>query len=270
MKIYRKVVLRTDGSIILEDAYEYEGEIVELKGGGTSQTSAEPWKGQQPYLTDIMERSRALSGGQIKPYSGATVAPFSQNQILAQDLTTQRALQGSPLLGAAKTTAQKTLQGDYLSPESNPWLSQTYNEAARKMGEQFGEITMPGIRSAALGEKAYGGSRHGIAEGMASRNLATQLKDLGTDIYGGAYGTERGLQTQALGYAPGLAESDYADIGKLAAVGEEQQSYEQALIDEAIRRWETEQLEPWQRLGMYSNLVTGNFGGTTSSMASGK
>jgi hypothetical protein len=66
--------------------------------------------------------------------------------------------------------------------------------------------------------------------------------------------------------APGLAQQE---VGMLATVGAEKQAMEQALFDEARAKWGFEQMEPWQRLGMYSDLVSGDFGGTSYTSTSG-
>lgn len=332
MKIYRKLVFDWDCNVIEEDSYEYDGPIAECKGGSSTTTTATPdW--QQPYLQDIYNVTQGLSRQNIQTYPGQTVAGFSQPQQMAQTATMGRAMQGSPLLGAAQkqnlATTQgaglntptiqgqyfntptiqgaylntPTAKGDYLNPNTNPWLAETYGTAARKATQTFGEQTMPEIRRMAMGQGAFGGTRMGVAEGEAMGRFGDTLGDIATGIYGPAYqterqlqegaigrerglmeqayGQERGLQTQgyeaerarqqtATQFAPTLAEADYSDIGKLAAVGEEQQGMNQALIDEAIKRWEFSQLEPWQRLGMYSNLITGNVGSDVTSMRSGK
>jgi hypothetical protein len=272
MKVYRKLVLSMATQEVLhEDSYEYnEGDIAQCKGGGSSTTTSEPWEGQKPYLSDVYTQAQAQHGQPISYYPGETTAGFTPQQQLAMNLTENRALMGSPLVSGAQGVMYNTLQGSYMNPESNPWLSATYQKGAQDIVNQFQQATMPEIRRQAFGAGAYGGSRQGIAEGLAGQGLATSLQNLATDIYGRNYLTERGYQQQAMTQAPALAEADYADIAKLAAVGEEQQAMEQALIDEAKKRWEFYQQEPWQRLGMYSNLITGNVGGTSMTSGGGK
>lgn len=266
MKIYTKVTFNFKTGEVLEEVFhEWDGEVSECKGGTTTTTQSPPtW--QIPYLTDVYGQAQELSKNPTTVYPGQTVAGFTPEQSLAQGLTTSRALLGSPLQKAGQGEALKTIQGDYLSPDTNPWLAQTYNEAANNISNKFKEITMPGIKNAAMGAGAYGGSRQGVSEGIAQRGLADELQNAATNIYGPAYTQERSLQNQMIQAAPTMAAADYNDISKLAAVGEEQQAMEQAQIDEAIKRYQYEQMEPWQRLGMYSNLVTGDVGGTGSSM----
>ncbi len=269
MKVYRKIVINSCGEILYEDSEIYYGEVAACKGG-SSTTQTQPLEEQKPYLQDIWSKAQGQYQTPLGYYSGTKVAGFTPEQQMAQEWTTQRALAGSPLLGGAQQGVYNTMGGQYLSPESNLWLAETYKVGAQNLGQQYGEITMPELRRSAMGAGAYGGSRQGVSEGIASRGLAQGLSSLATGIYGPAYEAERGRQMQAYQMAPGLAEADYTDIGKLAAVGEEKQAMSQSLIDEMVKQYEYSQLEPWQRLGMYSNLITGDVDGTTMSSRSGK
>jgi hypothetical protein len=271
MKIYRKLVLRiADHKVIESDDYEYIGPILNLKGGGGGTTTTEPWAGQQPYQLDIYGQAQNASQQPTQYYPGETVAGFTPAQTAAQTATVNRAVQGNPLMGQAQGVMSDTLSGSFMNPDSNPWLSATYNKAAGAATQKFGESVMPEIRRTAIGEGAYGGGRQGVAEGIAGRGLADSLAGMATDIYGQNYQTERGRQDAAVMNSIPMAASDYTDIGKLAAVGEEQQSMDQTKIDAAQKAWEFYQNEPWNRLGNYSNLITGDVGGTTASSGGGK
>ena len=226
--------------------------------------------GSNPIFSDVYGRAQAQSTKPMTYYPGQTVAGFAPEQSLAQELTTSRALMGSPVQKAGQDVSLATLTGQYMDPASNPWLAKTFEEAATGATKKFGEATLPQLRSGALAQGAFGGSRLGIAEGMASQALADELGSIATGIYGPAYQQERGLQQQAMMAAPQLAEAEYSDIGKLAGVGEEKQTMEQALIDAAMKAWNFYQQEPWERMGMFSNLITGDVGGTTMGSYSGK
>ena len=83
------------------------------------------------------------------------------------------------------------------------------------------------------------------------------------------YGQERGLQQQAMGAAPGLADQDYKDIGALASVGQAREGQQQKLINDQIARQGFGQMEPWQRLALYNSFIQGNYGGTSTGTATG-
>ena len=221
----------------------------------TAQTQTEmPWWQQQP-IQNLLKRAEDQSNVPLQYYQGNKIAGFSSEQSMAQNLARMRATGGSPLIKGAQGHVGDIIGGKYLTPDSNPWLKSYYEKAA--------ETAMPQIDTAAVNAGRYGGGAWGQMRGRTAGELAS-------GIYGKAYETERDRQMQATGMAQPLAREDYYDIGKLAAVGEEKQGMEQALIDESVKKYEFGQMEPWQRLGMFRNLVTGDFGGNTRSDAEKK
>lgn len=72
------------------------------KGGGstksTTNTTAEPWSGLQPYLKSAYADAQNLyNSGGPEYYPNATYVPFTSQQDLAMQLMQQRALMGNPL-----------------------------------------------------------------------------------------------------------------------------------------------------------------------------
>lgn len=221
-----------------------------VKSGST--TTASPWGPQATQLENLFNTAGNLSQTPLQYYPGSTVAGFTPDQLNAQNLTRERALSGSPLVKAAQGYTQDLISGKYLSPDSNPFLRDTYNRAL--------ETSMPQLSTAAVGSGRSGSDMQALIENDLRSRLAT-------DIYGGAYNTERGYQNNAVNFAPTLANQDYYDIGNLAALGQDIQSMNQANINDQINRFQFNQLEPWQRATMTKNLVSGDYGGTTSSQS---
>ena len=98
-------------------------------GGTTTVQKADPWEGQQPYLTGddartgiFPEAERLYNQGPMQFYPGQTYAGFSPESQLALAGQTQRAMQGSPLTDAAQSELQRTLSGEYLNASTNPYL----------------------------------------------------------------------------------------------------------------------------------------------------
>jgi len=224
-------------------------------GGGSTNTTvqkADPWGGQQPYLADVYTNAQTAANTPMTYYEGNTVAGYTPEQQAAHNMATQRALLGSVGLKDAQNQAAATARGDYLSPDSNPWLNQVAQRQAGMVGGQFDN-------------SAVSAGRYG--SGAWSLGKEGALNDAMTSLYGGAYEGERARQLQASSMIPQLGQADYYDIGQLAAVGEDKQAYEQALIQDAMNRHQFEQMEPWNRLNLYSNLVQGHQGGTTTMTA---
>jgi len=105
------------------------------KGGNpssvTSTTSSEPSEFVKPYLTEAFGQAQNLFQSAVPNYyPNQTYANFAPETTAALGLTTQRALQGNPLLGASQNEISNILSGQYLSPTSNPYSQALYNQMA--------------------------------------------------------------------------------------------------------------------------------------------
>lgn len=97
-------------------------------------------------------------------------------------------------------------------------LDPVVDNAMRRMGENFNELVMPGIGQAASAAGQYGGSRQGIAEGLAQKGLAYSMGDTAANMYNNAfntaqsnmYGTTNNMAGLGLSNAQGNANRDMA------------------------------------------------------------
>lgn len=157
----------------------------------TVQTN-DPWSGVQPYLHDLFARGQTASNQGFSPES---------NQALG--LIANRAASGSPLMPAAEQGLLGTIRGDYLSPDSNPYLAENVNAA---MGQAKSAV------NAQFTGDNYGNSAH--QEWLGKTMAQTALP-----YYADNYNRERGLQMQGILASPALAASGYMDAEKLLGVG---------------------------------------------------
>lgn len=107
-----------------------------------------------------------------------------------------RGAEGSPLVNSAGDLTQRTLQGDFLSPDSNPYLAQTFNRAA--------DLTRTRL------DTEFGGAGRNLGAARPARS--DELQTLAANIYGPNYRAERGIQAGAVGQAQDLAGEDFRDI----------------------------------------------------------
>jgi hypothetical protein len=230
---------------------------IRYKGGNSyGSSTSEPWSGQQAYLSDVFNRAATASQTPLQYYQGEQTAEFTPEQQAAMTATTNRANAGSDLLRTAQSQTLKEASGANVNADSNPYIGSYINKAF--------ESSLPQFDTSAQSAGRYGGGAWGLGKGK-------MMADTTSGILGQQYATDRGIQQNAIAASPGMAEADYNDISKLAAVGEEKQGMNQQLINDQKSKWDFNQMEPWQRLGMYSNLVNGSFGGVTSSTSrSGK
>ena len=99
-------------------------------GGGGSQSTqtiqkADPWSGQQPFLTTGYEQAQArLNSDQPSYYPGSTVTPFNQNELAAQQMALNYA--GGDRPQAMQASAESAMTGEMLAnPYNNPVFGTT-------------------------------------------------------------------------------------------------------------------------------------------------
>ena len=188
-----------------------------------------------------------------KPFPGEMIAPLSDETRAAQNLTTQRALQGNSSLNSANGLLTDTLNGKYLSPDSNPYLKGMFDTAANDVTSK--------VNSAFGGAGRYG-------SGINQQVLSKQLGDTANSIYGQNYANERQAQQQGIALSPTIANQDYTNLSALATVGGQRDALGQDQLNEQINRWNAAQSAPAQNIQNYIGLLNGtggNYGTNTQS-----
>lgn len=224
----------------------------EPSGQGPSQTTvqkSEPWAAQQPYLTKGFEEAQKLFLDTTPTYyQGNTVVPFSDETTQAMDLTKQRALSGSPLNNASRDQIAKTINGDYLygGEGFNAAVDAATRRVLPQVDSQFG---------------MSGGYGSGLAQEAKTRAI--------TDAFASQYGQERTNQQNASMFAPQLAEAEYNDIARLAAVGGQKEALAGEVTADQIARHDFDQSVKQRQLQNYMNLVQGQYGGETTKTSPG-
>lgn len=222
-------------------------------GGGGGQTTntvqkADPWAGQQPYLSDVFGQAQNLNNTtDLSFYPGQTYAGLSPETEMSLQMQTDRALQGSDLNRAAQSNLTDTLSGKYLDVNQNPYLMPAAEGIMAKVLPQINsQFASSGRGNSGLASKA-------AAEGSTAAigNLALQN-----------YSNERQMQNQAALLAPQLSQQDYADAARLGEVGSVREDLSQQGINEQMQRYQFNQMAPYDKLGLYNSLIQGNYGGS--------
>lgn len=119
----------------------------------------------------------------------------------------------------------------------------------RTMGAQLG------LGAAGLQEQARAAR---IGEGLSAAGLIGQgVSDL--------FGTGTRAQIGALGLAPQTLGLGLMPGSIYSQVGAEREAHEQALLNEELQRYGAERNAPFSDLAGYAGLVSGNYGGVTTS-----
>jgi hypothetical protein len=211
------------------------------------------WRPSRQLARDVMVFARDQFGRPIQQYPGSTATPTSPYLTQGAAQLGGLAQQGSPITGSAEQLGASTLRGDYLNPQSNPWLERTFQAGARGVTNEYQNAVLPGLETR-FARGGVGNSSYNAALGRSQDALGTSLADLATQVYGGAYESERGRQTQALAMAPMLQQLKYADVDQMLRAGGIQQAEGQRLLDADVQKWRFQQMEPWQRAGLAAGL----------------
>lgn len=188
----------------------------------TITSTTEPSAVVQPYLSyGLGEAQRLYQSGGVP-----AITPSTATQQGLQALQ-NRALIGSPLTGAAQQQALSTIGGNYLS--GNPFFQGAFTPAAQAATSAFNQA-IGNVTSQASKAGRYGSGSMNTLQNQAANTLAQNLANTAGQLAYQNYAQERGLQQQAMGMAPNLAASDYADISQLLQAGQLGEGYTQAAL----------------------------------------
>ena len=223
----------------------------------------------KPYAPLYAQMGFDLSQMPFNPYPYETVAPFTQDQQSAMDAVRQRATAGSPVVNAAQEQTLNTIQGDYLNPQTNPYLQQTYDLAADRMGDAFSRGTAAQTDANFARAGAFGGSAWQEAQEGNQRAFGDALGTLGANLFGNNYAQERNRQQQASMFAPNLAAQDYRDAEALLNIGGMQQGLGQQYLTDDLSRFTQAQQYPYQQFQTFGQMFNPALGSQSTQTSPG-
>ncbi|HWG75361.1 MAG TPA: hypothetical protein VN660_01035 [Steroidobacteraceae bacterium] len=215
-----------------------------MSGGGqttksntSTQNSLPSWL--TPSYQGLANQANTLeTTGQASGFAPMPVAPFSplQNQgfssIGGVDPTA---------IGAANNQLTNFASGQYLDPSTNPYLQDTFHQAANGVQNQIAS--------------EFAGNGRNVTASVPVQ--ADAMNNLATNIYGGAYNTNMSNALQASGLAPGVTQGLFTPGQALLNAGAQQQQQQQQVLN-----------APYNTLSYYSQLMNGissPFGQSTGS-----
>lgn len=153
-------------------------------------------------MEDSVERGeRAIQNTGFVPMTSGQRESLGQAERFAENFSPETVSVGSDL-------ARSTLSGEFLDPSTNPGLQGTLDAATGRIMDEFQQNILPEIGSAAQRAGAFGGSRQGIAEGLAAGETSRAVGDTVSQILGENFARERGLQLATLQQAPALQAAE--------------------------------------------------------------
>ena len=244
-----------------------------LGGGGGAQTATttttqELAPEQQQLLKSVIPVAEQFVQNPPQLFPGSQIAPQNPLQQQAQQQFLQAA--GGPVAQGAQEAAntQSFLLGPELfNPDTNPALAQATQAAIRPIEQQFTQSILPNVRGGANTSGQFGGSRQGIAEGIASQSFLQQVGDTSAQFQNRAFSDLLDAQGRGLLLAPQTQQLQFGEATATEAVGRQQQQLAQNKLTEEADRFFAEQTLPFAAAQDVAQLAFGIGGGSTTSVA---
>jgi hypothetical protein len=152
------------------------------------------------------------------------------------------------------------------NPERMPGYARAREGVMTDVNNNLQRNILPSIRSSASANGVYGGSRQGIAEGLAAGEASRSVGDTLARMDMDAYGQGLGMYNAAAGRAPTSYGLGLAPSSTLQGIGEQYRADSQRNIDADMARWNFQQLAPLLNLQNFQGLTgtAGQYGGTTT------
>lgn len=187
------------------------------------------WDQQRPFLLDLFGNAQDLFN-QRSADPNQSVAGFTDLQQQGQQRATDFANNGAQNIGAQALQAYGT-GINAADVQNNPAFASALNAALRPITQNFQETVLPGLGHNATDAGQYGSSRHGVAQGIASRGYLNAIGDTTADMASQAYGQGLNAMLGTLGQTNNVANAGLLSADILQSIGGGQQTLNQRRLD---------------------------------------
>lgn len=216
-----------------------------------------------------------------KPYLGNTVAPLDPLTQQAIGLAGQNMGASNAAFQQAGQTAADVANYDYLGNVDkymNPYIKNVEEAALGNMRQAYQQgLNVIGDR--AINAGALGGSRQGVAEGVAASEMSRQMGDLSAQLRSQGYGQamdamtrEQAMRLQAAQQQGAIAQQQQImymqSIQAALAAGQINQAQAQALLQQAEAQYNAMRNVPLEQLNIQLAALGGTQVPTSSSQTS--
>lgn len=237
-----------------------------------------------PLVGRVLNRAESLSQEQYTPYGGPRVADFNQDQLNAMQAMrnlnpmSPYQTQGAGIVGEAASQLMRA-GGERWNQQAadqymSPYIQSVLDVQKRKAMEDYA-AQLPVMDAAAQKAGAFGGSRHGVVQAEAQKNMNQQLQDIQATGLQSAYTNAQGQFNADLSRLPGLygqagaMGNTLSGIGQqgfqnqlainqgIMGIGNQQQGLQQQGIDVDYQNFLQQQQHPYSQL----DFLRASYGG---------
>lgn len=240
-------------------------------GGGSSTNTTQNYSPEEAARrTQVMDEAKRIyeeTAPTISSaaYPGAAVVPFSQHTLAAQQLATRNAEQAQGSIDQINSGVHYGLSGA-MDVNNNPYLQHAISAAIRPTTEAYTDAggVLSQIRTNAGQTGQFGGSRQGVAEGIAAGRYNQTINDTAAKMASAAYDKGQDTFARTLMFAPQALETGMMPVNWLSGVGAQQEglAMEQAQYAADARLWGLN--APWAPLQNYASIVYGGASPSTT------
>lgn len=215
----------------------------------------------KPYITELLDKAKAASSKiSGSPFSGNFYAGARPEEFEAANLTTQAGRNfgvnsGQGLIDLGTATAR----GDYLSPESNPYLQGNLDIVRQEGMKNLGDYSKAAT-SRSISGGAYGGDRGQLTQASLGADLEQNIQDTQANMLLQNYMGERQLQQGAGALIQQGAGLNLLGPEIMSAGGAQTRSLEQIAMDEELAQFNEANAAPFRPLDPYANILYGSTG----------
>ena len=218
-------------------------------------------------VMDEAQRVYGSTAGQVanSAYPGAQPVGFSPETLVSQQLAIQNAAGAQNQVNNINQGVNYGLTGA-MDVENNPYLQKAISAAVTPIQQEYTDAggIMSQIRTGASQAGQYGGSRQGIAEGIAAGRQAQAIGDTSAKIASDAYNKGQETFQKTLTFAPQAMEAGMTPVNWLSSVGAQKENLAQQQSDYNANAQMWSMNAPWIPLQNYAGLVYGGSAPSTS------
>lgn len=222
-------------------------------------------------------------------YTSATQGSFDQSNPMIGALGGGAALMGTaPAFMQGQGYLSDAIGGKYLDPSTDPGFQSVVNTTlAKTMPAITAGFTNSGRSDSGLATRAASEGANDAIGGLMMQNYlaerglqsqaaqqAAQNQATGLTATLGAGGlasnnllTQQGNQIKNISLGPALDQAKLGDLSTALQTAGVAQQDQQAYLTDLVNRWNYNQALPWNQLGMYNQMVQGNYGSSSQTQS---